>query len=84
MASCGVRGWVMNCGSIRIAKVCFHVSDNEGCCCGPQCEGVGTEESLGTDCSLRDECDLEQWVMDRAGVWGLAPSNLVITSAPLL
>lgn len=25
MASCGVRGWVMNCGNIRVANVCFHM-----------------------------------------------------------
>lgn len=84
MASCGVRGWVVNCGSVRVANVCFHVSGSDGCSWGPQCEEVGTEESLGPDRSWRDECDLEQWVMDRAGVWVLAQSNLVITSAPLL
>lgn len=44
----------------------------------------GVKESLGTDWSSRDECDLEQWVMDRAGVWGLDQGNLVITSAPSL
>lgn len=46
-ASCGVCRWVVNCESVRVANVDSDISSSEGYFWGPQCEGVGTKESLG-------------------------------------